>query len=74
MVILDVRSRATSSENPLTKNADKIINIPLEELSGSSDILDRDMIYVPYCGGAYKSSLATSWLAAHKFSSKKMYI
>lgn len=73
MVFLDVRSRATSDENPLSKNSKKIVNIPLEELQGNLEKLEKNITYVPYCGGAYKSSLATSWLTAHGLSSKKMY-
>lgn len=72
IVYLDVRSRASSQENPLTKNAQKIVNIPLEELADNIDSLDKKMTYVPYCGGEYKSWLAISWLAAHGFSSKKI--
>lgn len=73
MVFLDVRSRTTSDENPLSKNSEKIVNIPLEELQGNLEKLEKNITYVPYCGGAYKSSLATSWLTAHGLSSKKMY-
>lgn len=49
ILYLDVRSRATSQENPLTKNTQKVINIPLEELSTSMSSLDKKVTYVPYC-------------------------
>jgi hypothetical protein len=49
ILYLDVRSRATSQENPLTKNTQKVINIPLEELANNIDALDKKMTYVPYC-------------------------
>jgi hypothetical protein len=46
-VIVDVRSAAVSTANPLTQNS---INIPIEQLAGAITTLDKSVTYIPYCG------------------------
>ncbi len=69
--ILDVRSVGTVTDNPYDLPS---INIPIEELPHRFTELDKKVTYVPYCGGAYKSSLALTWLQTHGYKAQKLII
>lgn len=71
VVILDVRAASTVSSNPFAAWA---VNIPIEQLAGAIDTLDKSVTYVPYCGWSYKSDIAISLLRAHGYQSAKMYV
>jgi rhodanese-related sulfurtransferase len=70
-IILDVRSEYAYLNNPQFTNS---INIPIEQLRNRLDELDENAVYVPYCGGLYKSSIAVSVLQSHGYTVKKMYV
>jgi rhodanese-related sulfurtransferase len=69
-VIIDIRSSATSQDNPLDL---KSINIPLDQLSSKLNTLDKTKTYIPYCGWTYKSAIASSLLTSHWFKTKNLY-
>lgn len=71
-IILDVRSAAAHAANPYS--ASQVINIPLEQLASRHAELDKTTTYIPYCGWSYKSDVAWSWLLAHGYQSRKMYV
>lgn len=62
--IIDLRSPSTFADNPLFPNA---INIPIEELWKQLTQLNKKQNYVPYCGGSYKSCVASTLLRAHGY-------
>lgn len=62
--IIDLRSPSTFHDNPLFPNA---INIPLEELGQHMTQLDKTKNYIPYCGGSYKSCVASTILRANGY-------
>lgn len=69
--ILDVRSEYTYETNPVHKNS---INIPIEQLRSRLGELDKEVVYIPYCGWLYKSSIALSVLQSHGYKLRKMYV
>ncbi|AKH32820.1 Inner membrane protein YgaP [candidate division SR1 bacterium Aalborg_AAW-1] len=62
--VIDLRSPSTFADNPLFSDA---INIPLEELQSQLEKLDKTTTYIPYCGGSYKSCVASTILRAHGY-------
>ena len=72
-VIIDVRHPSERELKPLALNSNKVLNVPFYELHNHFATLDKNTVYMLYCGKGVMSRLHASHLKDQGFNNVSVY-